>query len=52
VKEVFTDSLGEQYFHPFTPPYLLDSQELLRGSALPLDGPKVSPALNQDSEYS
>ncbi|XP_073926506.1 uncharacterized protein isoform X6 [Castor canadensis] len=48
VKEVFTDSLGEQYFHPFTPPYLLDSQELLRGSALPLDGPKVSPALNQD----
>ncbi|XP_073926403.1 uncharacterized protein isoform X3 [Castor canadensis] len=48
VKELFTDSLGEQYFHPFTHTHLLDSQELLRGSALPLDGPKVSPALNQD----
>ncbi|XP_073928249.1 NBPF family member NBPF8-like [Castor canadensis] len=48
VKELFTDSLGKQYFHPFTHTHLLDSQELLRGSALPLDGPKVSPALNQD----
>ncbi|XP_073906483.1 uncharacterized protein isoform X3 [Castor canadensis] len=48
VKEVFTGSSGEEYFHPCTHPDQLDSQECLRGTALPLDGPKVSPALNQN----
>jgi hypothetical protein len=46
VKELFADSSGKEYFDP------LDSQKLLRGTALLLDVPKDSPALNQDSEYS
>jgi hypothetical protein len=52
VKELFADSSGKEYFHPFTHPDPLDSQKLLRGTALLLDVPKDSPALNQDSEYS
>jgi hypothetical protein len=39
------DSSGKQYFPPLID--ASDSQELLTGPSLPLDGPKVSPALDR-----
>jgi hypothetical protein len=41
-----------KYFPPSTPPDLLDSQELLRVPAFPLNVPKFSPALDRASVYS
>ncbi|XP_073906615.1 uncharacterized protein [Castor canadensis] len=49
VKELFTGSSGKEYFHTFPHPDQLDSEECLRGSSLPLDGPKVSPTLSQNT---